>query len=186
MQPGDTVAVFGCGGVGLNVIQGAALSGAGRIIAVDLAPRKLEMARTFGATDVVQAGGGTDAPAAVKELTGGLGADYAFEVIGSPEVILQAYLSIRRGGAVVVVGVAALDAMAAIPAGGLVLEEKRVIGSLYGSTNQQRDMPKLLDLYKGGKLKIDELVSRRIALDDVNAAFDAMEKGEVARSVIVY
>jgi S-(hydroxymethyl)glutathione dehydrogenase/alcohol dehydrogenase len=186
MQPGDTVAVFGCGGVGLNVIQGAALSGAGHIIAVDLSPRKLEMAKTFGATDIVQAGGSTDVPMAIKGLTGGLGVDYAFEVIGVADVILQAYQSIRRGGAVVVVGVAALDAMAMIPAGGLVLEEKRVLGSLYGSTQQHRDMPKLLDLYKGGKLKIDELVSRRIALDEVNAAFEAMEAGEVARSVIVY
>jgi S-(hydroxymethyl)glutathione dehydrogenase/alcohol dehydrogenase len=168
VRPGQTVAVFGCGGVGLNVIQGAALSGAARIIAVDLAPSKLKLAQQFGATDVVNAKDNPDAPSAIKELTDGHGVDYAFEVVGTGALIQQAYLSLKRGGMM------------------LSLEEKSLLGCLYGSANVRRDMPLLLDLYMQKRLKIDELVSKKIKLDDVNAAFEAMEKGEVARSVIVY
>jgi len=186
IRPGESVVVFGCGGVGLNVIQGAALSGAGRIVAVDREPRMLERATAFGATDLVPATGGTDVPATVREITGGLGADYAFEVIGVPDVMLQAYHATRRGGTVVIVGMTGLDATLPVPTAMLVMEEKRVVGSLYGSANPQRDMPALIDLYLRGRLELDALVSRRIALDDVNAAFDAMVRGEVARSVIVY
>jgi S-(hydroxymethyl)glutathione dehydrogenase/alcohol dehydrogenase len=173
VRPGQTVAVFGCGGVGLNVIQGAALAGASRVIAVDLAANKLTLAKQFGATDTVNA----------KDV---LGVDYAFEVIGAPAIIVQAYLSVKRGGAAVVVGVPPMGAEVPIPGMMLALEEKSVLGCLYGSGNIRRDMPLLLDLYMQKKLKIDELVSKRIKLDDVNAAFEAMEKGEVARSVIVY
>jgi len=183
VRPGDTVAVFGCGGVGLNVIQGAALCGASRIIAVDLVPKKLEMAKQFGATDTVN-GKDTDPSMAVRELTDGLGVDYAFEVIGAPPVITQAFLSLKRGGKVVVVGVPGFGTEVTIPGFSLPLEEKGVIGSLYGSANLHRDMVKLIDLYMRKRLKIDELISRTIKLEDVNSAFDAMEKGEVARSVI--
>lgn len=183
VQPGDTVAVFGCGGVGLNVIQGAALCGASRIIAVDLMASKLKMATEFGATDTVNAKE-TDAPSAVRELTGGLGVDYAFEVIGAPAVIAQAYMALKRGGKVVVVGVPGIGQDITIPGFSLPLEEKGVIGSLYGSANLQRDIPKLIDLYMRKRLKIDELISRTIELEDVNAAFEAMQNGEVARSVI--
>jgi len=185
VAPGDTVAVFGCGGVGLNVIQGAALCGASRIIGVDLMPSKLAMAKQFGATDVVNAKE-VDGPTGVREITGGLGVDWAFEVIGVPEVITQAFMSLKRGGKVVVVGVPAFGQDVTIPGFSLPLEEKGVIGSLYGSANLHRDMLKLIDLYMQKRLKIDELVSKKIKLDDVNAAFEAMEKGEVARSVIVY
>jgi S-(hydroxymethyl)glutathione dehydrogenase/alcohol dehydrogenase len=183
VQPGDTVAVFGCGGVGLNVIQGAALCGAARIIAVDLVPSKLTLATAFGATDVVN-GKEVDAPTAVRELTGGLGVDWAFEVIGAPAVITQAYLSLKRGGKVVVVGVPGMGEEVSIPGFSLPLEEKGIIGSLYGSANLQRDMVRLIDLYMRKRLKIDELVSRTIRIEDVNDAFRAMENGEVARSVI--
>lgn len=186
IRPGEQVAVFGCGGVGLNVIQGAALSGAGCIVAIDREPRKLALATRFGATEVVEAGAGTDVPAAVREITGGLGADYAFEVIGVPDVMLQAYHATRRGGTIVIVGMTGLEQTLPLPTAMLVMEEKRVVGSLYGSANPQRDMPTLLDLYARGRLELDALVSRRIALDEVNDAFDAMERGEVARSVIVY
>lgn len=186
VRPGQTVAVFGCGGVGLNVIQGAALAGASRVIAVDLATNKLTLAKQFGATDTVNAKDVSDVPSAIKELTDGLGVDYAFEVIGAPAIIVQAYLSVKRGGAAVVVGVPPMGAEVPIPGMMLALEEKSVLGCLYGSGNIRRDMPMLLDLYMQKKLKIDELVSKRIKLDDVNAAFEAMEKGEVARSVIVY
>jgi len=183
VAPGDTVAVFGCGGVGLNVIQGAALCGAARIIGVDLVDSKLELAKQFGATDIVN-GKEVDGPTAIRELTGGLGVDYAFEVIGAPAVIAQAFLALKRGGKVVVVGVPGFGQDVTIPGFSLPLEEKGVIGSLYGSANLQRDMVKLIDLYMRKRLKIDELISRTIRLEDVNGAFDAMEKGEAARSVI--
>lgn len=186
VQPGQTVAVFGCGGVGLNVIQGAYLCGASRIIAVDLSKMKLDMAKQFGASDVVDASGGADAASAIRDLTDGLGVDLAFEVIGAPAVIAQAFIAVKRGGKVVVVGVPPFGSEVSVPGFSLPMEEKSIIGSLYGSGNMRRDMPRLIDLYMRGRLKIDELVSRRIKLDDVNGAFEAMEKGEVARSVIVY
>jgi S-(hydroxymethyl)glutathione dehydrogenase/alcohol dehydrogenase len=185
VAPGDTVAVFGCGGVGLNVIQGAALCGAARIIAVDLVESKLKMAKAFGATDTVN-GKDTDGAMAVRELTGGLGVDYAFEVVGAPALIAQAFMALKRGGKVVVVGVPAMGSEVTIPGFALPLEEKGVIGSLYGSANLHRDMLKLIDLYMQKRLKIDELISRTIKIEDVNAAFEAMEKGEVARSVIAF
>ncbi len=186
VRPGQTVAVFGCGGVGLNVIQGAALCGASRIIAVDVVDKKLNWAREFGATDTIHARQTPDVPDAIRSLTGGIGADFAFEVIGSPEVISQAFLSVRRGGKVVVVGVPGFDQTISLPASAVPLEEKAVLGSLYGSAHMRRDMPKLLELYMQGRLKLDQLISRRISLDQVNEAFAAMESGEVARSVIVY
>jgi NDMA-dependent alcohol dehydrogenase len=186
VRPGQTVAVFGCGGVGLNVIQGAQLCGASRIIAVDMVPSKLKLAQEFGATHLVNAKDTSDVPSAIRDLTNGLGVDYAFEVIGAPAVVTQAYLSVKRGGAVVVVGVVPFGQDVTIPGMMLALEEKSLIGCLYGSGNLRRDMPRLIDLYMEKKLKLDELVSKRIKLDDVNAAFEAMEKGEVARSVITY
>jgi S-(hydroxymethyl)glutathione dehydrogenase / alcohol dehydrogenase len=185
VQPGDTVAVFGCGGVGLNVIQGAVLCGASRVIAVDLSPAKLELAKTFGATDVVNGKDG-NAPDQIRSLTGGLGVDFAFEVIGVPAVITEAYFSLKRGGKVIVVGVPPMGEMVQIPGQMIALEEKSIVGSLYGSANMKRDMPRLIELYQGKKLKLDELVSKRIKLEDVNAAFADMEKGAVARSVIVF
>ena len=186
VRPGQTVAVFGCGGVGLNVIQGAALSGAATIIAVDVIEPKLTLAKEFGATHTINGKSVSDVPDAIRGLTGGVGVDYAFEVIGMPDVITQAFLSVKRGGKAVIVGVPGFDQQATVPAASLVLEEKGLIGSLYGSASMRRDMPKLIELYMGKKLKLDELISRRIKLDEVNAAFAAMEKGEVARSVIVY
>jgi S-(hydroxymethyl)glutathione dehydrogenase/alcohol dehydrogenase len=185
LEPGDTVAVYGCGGVGLNVIQGAALAGAGRIIAVDMVPAKLEMAKKFGATDVVNAKDG-EPPDQIRALTDGLGVDYAFEVIGAPAVITQAFMSLKRGGKAVVVGVPGFGQDVSVPGLMLPLEEKSLVGSLYGSANMRRDMPRLIDLYMHKRLKIDELVSRTIKLEQINDAFAAMEKGEVARSVILF
>jgi len=185
VRPGETVAVFGCGGVGLNVIQGAAMCSAGRIIAVDLVEQKLQWAKEFGATDAVN-GKNVDAVDAVRSLSNGLGVDYAFEVIGAPAPIHQAFMSIKRGGAVVLVGVPPFGQEISIPAAVLPLEEKSLVGSLYGSANMRRDIPNLIALYMQKRLKLDELISRRIKLEEVNAAFDAMEKGEVARSVIVF
>ncbi|MBI1816673.1 MAG: Zn-dependent alcohol dehydrogenase [Deltaproteobacteria bacterium] len=185
VRPGETVAVFGCGGVGLNVIQGAVLSGASKIIAVDLLDSKLALAKQFGATDVVNARD-NDAPDAIRALTDGMGVDYAFEVIGASPVIQQAFLSIKRGGKAVIVGVPGFGTEVSFMGASFALEEKSVIGSLYGSGNLRRDMPKLIELYMQKKLKLDELISRRIKLEDINSAFEAMEKGEVARSVIIY
>jgi len=186
IRPGQSVAVFGCGGVGLNVIQGAALSSPATIIAVDVVAAKLETARSFGATDLVDARSVDDVPAAIKDLTGGQGVDFAFEASGVAAVILQAFASIKRGGAAVVVGAPSIFEQVSFPAALFALEERSVIGSLYGSANMQRDMPRLLDLYMRKHLKIDELISRRIRLDEVNDAFAAIENGEVARSVIIY
>lgn len=186
IQPGQTIAVFGCGGVGLNVIQGAALCAPARIIAVDLVEQKLQWAKDFGATDTINGKNVADVPGAIRELTDGLGVDYAFEVIGAPAVILEAFLSVKRGGKAVVVGVPAFTDQVSLPGVMFALEEKSIVGSLYGSGNMQRDVPRLLDLYMQKRIKIDELVSRKIKLNEVNSAFAAMENGEVARSVIVH
>src|SRR5438477_9811366 len=185
VQPGQSVAVFGAGGVGLNVIQGAVLAGAHPIIAVDLNERKLGLARAFGATHVVNGGAG-DAVAALQELTGGRGVDVSFEVIGSPDVILQAFLGTRRGGKTVVVGVAPATAMVSLPGFLLPLAEKSLVGSLYGSADMARDVPRLIALYRAGKLKLDELVTRRFALNEVGEAFAALQAGDVARGVITF
>jgi NDMA-dependent alcohol dehydrogenase len=188
VQPGDTVAVFGCGGVGLNVIQGAALAGAARIIAVDVVAPKLEAARRFGATDVLDVRGVDESSDEVRALTNGLGVDIAFEAIGAPAVIRQAFLSTRRGGKAVVVGVAPFGAEVTLPACMLPLDERSLVGSLYGSANMKRDVPRLLDLYRRGRLKLDELVSREIPLTEINGAFDAFDGGGggVLRSVVVF
>jgi len=185
VRPGQTVAVIGCGGVGLNVIQGAALCGAAQIIAVDVVEQKLKWAKDFGATATVNAQS-ADPADAIRSLTGGLGVDYAFEVIGAPAPILQAFLSVKRGGTAVVVGVPPFGQEVSVPGAMLALEEKSLIGSLYGSANLRRDMPVLIDLYMQKRLKLDELISRTIKLEAINSAFEAMEKGEVARSVILY
>jgi NDMA-dependent alcohol dehydrogenase len=185
VQPGQSVAVFGAGGVGLNVVQGAVLAGAHPIVAIDLNDRKLGFAKQFGATHTVNAGS-TDPVSAVLDLTGMRGADYAFEVIGRPEVVQQAFMAVRRGGKAVVVGVPPSTAMISIPGMLLPLAEKSLIGSLYGSANMARDVPRLIDLYRAGKLKLDELITRRYRLAQVNDAFTAMEKGEVARGVITF
>jgi S-(hydroxymethyl)glutathione dehydrogenase/alcohol dehydrogenase len=185
VQAGQSVAVFGAGGVGLNVVQGAVLAGANPIIAVDLNERKLGFAKQFGATHTVNAGS-TDPVEAIKELTGGRGADFAFEVIGIPDVITQAFMAVRRGGKAVVVGVPPAASMVSVPGFFLPLAEKSLIGSLYGSANMARDVPRLIGLYRAGRLKLDELITRRYKLAQVNEAFEAMKKGEVVRGVITF
>jgi len=186
ISKGDTIAVVGCGGVGLNVIQGARIAGAEEIIAVDMVESKLQLAKDFGATTTVNASQG-DAVSQVMELTGQRGADVAFEVIGLKQTIDQTVMMTRRGGQAILVGVPSMDVMVEVPAFfGLVLMEKTIKGCWYGSSNVQRDVPRLLDYYRKGELKLDELISRTIKVDDVNDAFDAMKTGEVARSVIEY
>lgn len=184
VRPGDKVAVFGCGGVGLNILQGAALCGAETIIAVDQVPAKMDMARAFGATHSVLA----DATAieAIKDLTRGRGADYAFEAVGAPAVQELALDAIRPGGTLVLVGLAPMGSVTNLPGAVLTREEKSVVGSYYGSANTRRDFPMMLDLYIAGKIKLDELISREYTLDGINQAYAALLSGEVARSVIVF
>jgi S-(hydroxymethyl)glutathione dehydrogenase/alcohol dehydrogenase len=184
VEPGDHVAVFGCGGVGLNVIQGAALCGAEKIIAVDLVDAKLRMAEQFGATHLVNPNSG-DVAEQIKNLTAGKGVDFAFEVIGNVTVMQSAFAAIRSGGKMVIVGVPPPTAQLSLPAIAF-LREKGVVGSYYGSPRFRYDMPRILDLYMAKKLKLDELISRRLPLDQINTAMEIMEQGEVARSVIVY
>jgi S-(hydroxymethyl)glutathione dehydrogenase/alcohol dehydrogenase len=181
VQAGSDVAVIGVGGVGLNIIQGAKLASARRIIAVDLLDNKLEMAKRFGATDVVNANN-EDPVAKVRELTGGY-LDYAFEAIGLPQTVEQAFAMIRAGGTAVAVGVTRGNVT--VP-GSAFLQEKKLIGSLYGSASVQAAIPRLVDLYMAGKLMLDELVSRRRPLSEINEAFADMKAGAVARSVIEF
>ena len=181
--PGASVAVFGCGGVGLNVIQGARIAGAQRIIAIDVSEEKLAMARKFGATDVIK---GTDDPSkTLKKLTGG-GPDYAFECVGNGELAATAYRSIRRGGLAVVVGVAKPGDSTSIRTMTLPFEEKTLTGSYFGSCVPRLDFPRMLDLYTGGKLMLDELITRRYAVADAAQAFADLESGRNARGVIVF
>ncbi|XBB69978.1 Zn-dependent alcohol dehydrogenase [Nocardioides sp. WV_118_6] len=183
VRAGATVAVIGCGGVGLNVIQGAALAGAGRVVAVDQVASKLDLARTFGATDVVDAAEG-DAVAAVRELTGD-GVDYAFEAIGLKPTTEQAFAMLRPGGTAVVVGMIPVGTSIELP-GVDFMYEKKLLGSLMGSNHFRTDMPRYADLYAQGRLRLDELVSARLPLERVNDAFAEMQRGSVARSVIVF
>ena len=185
VEPGSSVAVVGCGGVGLNVIQGARLLNASKIIAVDVGEGQLEFAMKFGATHTVNASH-QDAVARVKEITGGVGADYAFEVYGSAETVETSFAMARKGGTVVVVGIAPVGEKAGINAVSLVRDEKVLKGSYYGSVRCHVDMPKMVDLYMSGRLNLDELVTRRYALEQVNEAYEALERGEIGRGVIVF
>jgi S-(hydroxymethyl)glutathione dehydrogenase/alcohol dehydrogenase len=186
VKPGDTVAVFGgAGGVGLNVVQAASLAGAVKVIAVDLHETKLREAIRFGATDIVDASHG-DAVEKVRALTDARGVDYAFDVVGMPAVTRQAYDSLARLGTLVVIGLAPVGTAAAIPMISVVYEERTVIGSLYGSGVPRDDIPKLAALYRAGKLKLDELLTRTYPLTQINEAYDALSRGEVLRSVVTF
>jgi S-(hydroxymethyl)glutathione dehydrogenase/alcohol dehydrogenase len=184
IKPGSTVAVIGCGGVGQAVIQGARIAGASRIFAIDPVELKRKTAEQLGATDLIDPAQG-DPTSQVQALTGGRGADYAFEVIGLPETILQAYATARRGGTVVVVGAARMDSQVTFGGFQLFYEEKKLLGCIYGSAAVRRDFPRFIALTETGRLDLGSMVSRRIKLDEVNDAFRAMQAGEVIRSVIV-
>jgi S-(hydroxymethyl)glutathione dehydrogenase/alcohol dehydrogenase len=183
VPPGASVVVFGCGGVGLSAVQGARLAGAEPIVAVDLLDAKLAAARRFGATHAVNARA-DDAVGRIRQLTGG-GADFAFEAIGVPAVVAQAFDAVRPGGTVVVIGVAGPGHDIPIPHLQLVLQEKTVMGSCYGSARPQADMPRLLRLYKAGKLQLDEMVTKTYRLEQVNEAFDDLRAGRNLRGVLV-
>jgi S-(hydroxymethyl)glutathione dehydrogenase/alcohol dehydrogenase len=184
VRPGSSVAVVGCGGVGLSVVQGAKLAGAGVIVAVDPVPAKLEMAKALGATTVVDATG--DTVAGVRQATEGRGADTVFEVVGRAGTIRDAFASTRRGGTVVLVGAGSPREEVRFNAMELFVDGKTMRGCVYGSTDPDRDFPSLVELVRSGAIDASSLVTRRIALDEVNEAFEAMEQGTVARSVIVF
>lgn len=185
VEHGSSVAVIGTGGVGLNAIQGAVLANAKKIIAVDITEKKLKLAEVFGATDTVNAAE-IDPIEAVRGLTDGRGVDYAFEVIGNPDTIAQAYRMVRAAGTAVIVGMAHHQKEFSIPAQHFVASERKIIGSFYGSCHPQIDMPKLLNLYTEGKLKLDELITKHYRLEQINEAFADMEAGENARGVILF
>ena len=182
VEPGSSVAVFGCGGVGLSAIQGAVIAGARRIIAIDTLAPKLEMAKKFGATDTILFK--DDPVKELKKLTGG-GPDYAFECVGSGELAATAYRAIRRGGLAVVVGVAKPSDSTAIRTMTLPFEEKTITGSYFGSCVPRVDFPRLLSLYLAGRLKLEELITRRYSIDEAPQAFADLQTGKNARGVIV-
>jgi S-(hydroxymethyl)glutathione dehydrogenase/alcohol dehydrogenase len=183
VRPGDTVAVVGCGGVGLACIQGAAIAGAARIVAVDTVAAKADLATRLGATDFVDATAG-DAAAAVRDLTGG-GVDYAFEAVGRPATFELAMMTTRPGGTTTMIGLMSPTAQFRLPHGALSLE-RRIQGCALGSNRFRMDIPHYVDLYLRGRLDLDAMVTSRIALEDVNDAFDRMSRGEGARSVITF
>ena len=182
-EPGSTVAVIGCGGVGLNAIQGAKLAGALRIIAIDSVEDKLTLAREFGATDVIDASSG-DVETKVKDLTKG-GVDYSFEAIGKKETAEQSFSILRAGGTATIIGLIPQGVKIELD-GASFLRERRIQGSSMGSNHFRVDMPRYVDFYLQGRLKLDELVSRRLTLEDVNEAFKYMKEGSVARSVMMF
>ena len=185
VSPGSTCVVFGAGGVGLNAVQGCAIAGAATIVAVDTSDAKLAMARDFGATHVLNASGEENVTKAVRMLTGG-GADYAFECVGLGSVVAQAYGSLRKGGTAVVVGVAPPKDTTTIRTASLTFEEKTLTGSYYGSSRPRDDVPRLLSLYRSGRLKLDELITRTYRIDEAPQAFDDLAAGRNARGVIVF
>ena len=183
VRPGDTVAVIGCGGIGLSAVNGAALAGAGRIIAVDMQDGKLELAKAFGATDVIHAGSG-DAVQQVLDLTGG-GVRHAFECIGLKQTAEQAFGMLRRGGMATVIGLLKPGTRLDLDAS-LLLYERGIQGSFMGSNQFPVDLPNLVNYYMQGRLHLDQMISQRIRLDQINEGFDVLRKGELARSVIVF
>jgi S-(hydroxymethyl)glutathione dehydrogenase/alcohol dehydrogenase len=185
VEPGASVAVIGCGGVGLSVVMGARLVGAGRIVAIDRVPSRLAAASELGATDAVDASQ-TDAVEAVRELTLGAGADHAFEVVGHSSTIKQAFEMTRAGGVTTLVGAGRADDPVTFSAAELFGSAKEIRGCIYGSADPDRDFPRFLDLYRAGRLELDRLVTKRIPLADVEDAFRAMEAGEGVRTVITF
>lgn len=182
VKPGSNVVVFGCGGVGIAAIQGAHVAGAAVIVAVDLNPDKLEVAKEFGATHACSP---DDLPALQAELTGD-GFDYAFEAIGLPVTMRAAYDAVRRGGTACVIGVGPMDKEVSFNGFEIFFSEKNFMGSYYGSVDVRSDFHKLLKLWKAGQLNLDGMISKRMHIDDINEAFDAMKRGEVIRTVITF
>jgi Zn-dependent alcohol dehydrogenase len=184
VTPGSAAVIFGAGGVGLSCVMAAALAGAAQVIAVDPVPAKRRLAASLGATRVIDPAA-EDVVAAVREATGGDGADFGFDAVGSPAVSASAFDAVCRGGTLVCIGLPGPDAMTAFPGPRLVREEKIVTGSLYGSCRPFQDIPALLDLVAAGRLPIDKLVSATYGLGQINDAFADMIAGRLARGVVV-
>ena len=184
VAPGESVAVFGLGGVGLSALLGARAAGAYPLIAVDLSEDKLALARALGAHHAIDAREG-DVVAVVRELTQG-GVEYAIESVGSERVLAQAYAATRRGGTTVTVGLPSPDRMFSVPAVSLVAEERTVKGSYMGSAVPSRDLPRFIAMYRAGLLPVDKLLTHRLPFDAINQGFDQLARGEGIRQVIVF
>lgn len=183
VEPGTTVAVIGCGGIGLSTINGAAIAGAQRIIAIDQVPSKLDLAKEFGATDCINSSK-IDPVKQVKELIGG-GVHYSFEAIGLKITAEQSFEMIRSGGTATIIGMIPVGVKIEL-SGSDFINEKKIQGSNMGSNRFRVDMPRLVDFYLDGKLKLDEMISKRIKLEEINEAFEELQSGQLARSVIVF
>lgn len=184
VKPGESVAVYGCGGIGLNILQGAVLSGAYPIIAVDTNAAKMQMTREFGATHTLLANDRTADD--IRKLTGGRGADHVFEAVGVPSVQEAALKAVAPGGVLTLVGLSPMGTGTNLPGSVIVRQEKTVKGSYYGTVSPQRDFPLFLDLYMAGRLQLDQLVTKQYTLEQINQAYEDMLSGEVARGVIVF
>ena len=180
---GQSVAVFGLGGVGLAALLGARVAGASEIVVVDVVADKLELARVLGATHTVAAG--PETVSEVRELVGG-GVDRAIETVGNADVLAQAYAATRRGGTTVTVGLPHPDRMLTIPAVSLVTEEKTLRGSYLGSCDPMRDIPRFVELYREGRLPVERLLTHRIGLDDLNEGFDRLARGDAVRQAVIF
>jgi S-(hydroxymethyl)glutathione dehydrogenase/alcohol dehydrogenase len=181
VRPGASVVVFGCGGVGVSIIQGARVAGAAEIVAVDLVESRREDAKRFGATHAVSP---EDLGEVSGQITGGDGFDYAFEAIGLPTTIRAAYDAVRRGGTACIVGVGRAEQMIEFNAFELFFMEKTLMGTIYGSADVRVDFHRLLRLWRAGRLDLDGMITKRAKLTDINQAFDDMKAGRVIRTVI--
>lgn len=183
VEPGSTVAVIGLGGIGLSAVNGAAIAGAGRIIAIDRVAAKANLAREFGATDFVDASS-VDLVKAIREMTGG-GVDYAFECVGLKQTVEQSFRIIKRGGTATVIGMMPVGMRFEL-SGAEILGEKRIQGCAMGSNRFRTDMPRFVDFYMRGLLKLDLMISGRVRLDQINEAYDELKTGAIARNVIAF
>jgi S-(hydroxymethyl)glutathione dehydrogenase/alcohol dehydrogenase len=185
VKPGSTVAVMGVGGVGLNVIQGAVLANATKILAIDILENKLELAKLFGATHVINAFK-EDPIKRVMEITKGIGADYAFEAVGKAETTLTAYKLIRRGGYLIIVGLPDMEAKLTLPIYEIPHMEKSILGCNYGSGDSRVDLITLLELYKAGRIHLEQLITHRYRLEEINIGFKDLEAGKNVRGMVIY
>ncbi len=183
IEPGSSVVVFGCGGVGVSCLQGARAAGAATIVAVDLVDEKLEMAKKFGATHAVKPDG---LGALKEELTANQGFDYSMEAIGSSVTMRAAFDAVRRGGTACIVGVGRAEDMVELSAVELFYSEKTLIGSYYGSADVRSDFQRMINMWRAGRLDLESMISKRITIDDINDGLRALERGEVIRQVITF
>ncbi|MEM4449871.1 MAG: Zn-dependent alcohol dehydrogenase [Nitrososphaerota archaeon] len=183
VKPGSSVAVFGCGGVGLNIVQASRLAGAATIIAVDILDEKLEVASKLGATHLINSRK-TDPVEEVKKITDGKGVDYAFEAVGITGVMEQAFRSTKKQGMTICLGMTSPDSRIVIPSSLLIDEERQLVGSFMGSAVPIRDIPVLVNLYLSGRINLDYIISRYITLDEINEAMDNLATGEAMRQII--